>query len=109
MSTVQRRLVNLISHSPVQTLSGLSCSFLFLFQKIEGAYGSFTLSCNYPKRDFSEEDMSKSLLDLELAPSAALIVLPVSPRDSQTWKGPFHELFHRNSNLKEIGISVILL
>ncbi len=35
------------------------------------------LCCNYPKKDFTEADMSQTLLDLGLAPSAALIVLPV--------------------------------
>jgi len=36
---------------------------------------SATLSTIYPKRTFTEADMSRTLLELELAPSAALIVL----------------------------------
>jgi len=40
-------------------------------------YKAVTLSTTYPKRTFTDADMSQTLLDLELAPSAILVVIPV--------------------------------
>lgn len=40
-------------------------------------YKDVTLSTIYPKRTFTDADMSQTLLDLELAPSAILVVIPV--------------------------------
>jgi len=51
---------------------------LFVKEKVGGQYGAFTLACNYPKRDFTEADMARSLRELDLAPSAALVLLPGS-------------------------------
>ncbi|XP_053207905.1 UBX domain-containing protein 4-like [Panonychus citri] len=39
------------------------------------AYRNFTLSTSYPKRLFTSDDLTKSLRDLELAPSSVLLVL----------------------------------
>lgn len=41
-------------------------------------YKNFTLSLTYPKRVFGPEDMTKSLNDLELIPSAVILVIPSS-------------------------------
>lgn len=32
---------------------------------------------SYPKREFTEADMTKTLRDLQLAPSASLLIIPV--------------------------------
>jgi len=40
------------------------------------SYKAVTLSTIYPKRTFTDADMSQTLLDLELAPSAILVVVP---------------------------------
>ena len=32
----------------------------------------------FPKRDYSESDMSQTLRDLQLAPSATILIIPVS-------------------------------
>ena len=40
--------------------------------------GQVCLSQVFPKRQFTEEDMSQSLLSLDLAPSAVILALPVS-------------------------------
>jgi hypothetical protein len=49
-----------------------------VLQRLGRSYSAVTLSTIYPKRTFSETDMAQTLLDLELAPSAALVVLPLS-------------------------------
>ncbi len=53
----------------------------YLFQRVGAGMPSVHLCCNYPKKDFTEVEMSQTLLDLGLAPSAALTVLPV-----RTWR-----------------------
>ena len=50
----------------------------FVLQKVGSRMGdSVTMSTLYPKRTFSERDMSTTLLDLQLAPSAVILVTPV--------------------------------
>jgi hypothetical protein len=39
---------------------------------------SFSMHSTFPKRDYSEADMSKTLRDLQLAPSATILIIPVS-------------------------------
>ncbi|XP_077993360.1 UBX domain-containing protein 4-like isoform X1 [Glandiceps talaboti] len=58
--------------------SPLATARKFLYDHIGNTFGQFTLSAAYPRRRFSETDMQISLLDLELVPSASLIVLPGS-------------------------------
>ena len=38
----------------------------------------FAMHTSYPKREFTANDMSSTLRDLQLAPSASLLVIPVS-------------------------------
>jgi len=45
------------------------------------SYRAVTLSTIYPKRTFTDADMSQTLLDLGLAPSAILVVVPVVNAD----------------------------
>ena len=52
----------------------------YLLQQIGNRLGSVQLSVTYPKRNFSEQDMSQTLRSLDLAPSAALIVVPAGRR-----------------------------
>ncbi|XP_070536842.1 UBX domain-containing protein 4-like isoform X2 [Ptychodera flava] len=58
--------------------SPLSEARQFLYDHIGNQFGNFTLSIVYPRRQFSESDMQRSLLDLEIAPSSSLIVIPGS-------------------------------
>jgi len=39
--------------------------------------GSVSLSQAFPRRQFTEEDMSSTFADLQLAPSAVVLALPV--------------------------------
>ncbi|XP_034042218.1 UBX domain-containing protein 4 isoform X2 [Thalassophryne amazonica] len=48
----------------------------FAVQKLENRYGNFSLATVFPRREFVNEDFSKTLLELELTPSASIIVLP---------------------------------
>lgn len=41
-------------------------------------YSNFRLSTTFPRREFTENDYSQTLLDLQLCPTAVILVLPVS-------------------------------
>ena len=49
---------------------------LACLQRLNHMYQGVTLATTFPRRTFTEDDMSQTLLDLELVPSAALVVLP---------------------------------
>uniref|UniRef100_A0A3Q4GNC5 UBX domain-containing protein 4 n=1 Tax=Neolamprologus brichardi TaxID=32507 RepID=A0A3Q4GNC5_NEOBR len=38
----------------------------------------------FPRREFTSEDLNKTLLELDLAPSASVVLLPVSSRPANT-------------------------
>lgn len=48
----------------------------FAQQEVGGAYGSFTLATMFPRREFTNEDLDRTLAELELAPSASIVLLP---------------------------------
>ncbi|XP_073503366.1 UBX domain-containing protein 4 isoform X2 [Phyllobates terribilis] len=48
----------------------------FAAQTVGNTYGNFSLATMFPRREFTKEDYGKSLLSLELAPSASIVVLP---------------------------------
>ncbi|XP_075037052.1 UBX domain-containing protein 4 [Mixophyes fleayi] len=48
----------------------------FAAQTVGNTYGNFSLASMFPRRDFTEEDYGKSLLSLELAPGASIVILP---------------------------------
>ncbi|MEE6489093.1 hypothetical protein FKM82_015482 [Ascaphus truei] len=48
----------------------------FVAQTVGNSYGNFSLATMFPRREFTEEDYEKSLLSLELAPSASIVLLP---------------------------------
>ncbi|XP_063789828.1 UBX domain-containing protein 4 [Pseudophryne corroboree] len=62
-------------------------------QTVGNTYGNFSLAAMFPRRDFTKEDFGKSLLSLELAPSASIVILPagrparsiVSSSDTGVW------------------------
>ncbi|NXI38871.1 UBXN4 protein, partial [Galbula dea] len=49
----------------------------FAAQTVGNAYGNFSLATMFPRREFTKEDYGKQLLELELAPSASVVLLPV--------------------------------
>lgn len=51
---------------------------LVFLQEVGNRYGQFSLATMFPRREFTTEDLEKSLLELELAPSASIVLLPVS-------------------------------
>lgn len=53
--------------------------FFFYVQQVGSVLQDFSMSTAFPRRQFGTSDMDTSLLDLQLAPSAAVIILPVSP------------------------------
>ncbi|XP_075685339.1 UBX domain-containing protein 4 [Rhinoderma darwinii] len=48
----------------------------FAAQTVGNTYGDFSLATMFPRREFTKEDYGKSLLSLELAPSASIVLLP---------------------------------
>ncbi|KAJ8349809.1 hypothetical protein SKAU_G00249390 [Synaphobranchus kaupii] len=56
----------------------------FVAQEVGNRYGNFSLATMFPRREFTGEDLDKTLLDLELAPSASIVLLPQSGRPAKT-------------------------
>ncbi|KAI7804221.1 UBX domain-containing protein 4 isoform X1 [Triplophysa rosa] len=56
----------------------------FVVQEVGNRYGHFSLATMFPRREFTAEDLVRSLLELELAPSASIVLLPQSSRASNT-------------------------
>lgn len=52
----------------------------FAVQEVGNRYGNFSLATMFPRREFTTEDLNKTLLELELAPSASIVLLPQSGR-----------------------------
>ncbi|XP_056127326.1 UBX domain-containing protein 4 isoform X2 [Rhinichthys klamathensis goyatoka] len=50
----------------------------FAAQEVGNRYGQFSLATMFPRREFTAEDLEKSLLELELTPSASIVLLPSS-------------------------------
>ncbi|KAM8806868.1 UBX domain-containing protein 4 [Eudromia elegans] len=48
----------------------------FAAQMVGNTYGNFSLATMFPRREFTKEDYGKKLLELELAPSASVVLLP---------------------------------
>ncbi|NXA60412.1 UBXN4 protein, partial [Mohoua ochrocephala] len=66
----------------------------FAAQTVGNTYGNFSLATMFPRREFTKEDYAKKLLELELAPSASVVLLPagrpatsvVQASGSDLWK-----------------------
>ncbi|NXS17907.1 UBXN4 protein, partial [Mystacornis crossleyi] len=66
----------------------------FAAQTVGNTYGNFSLATMFPRREFTKEDYAKNLLELELAPSASVVLLPagrpatsvVQASGSDLWK-----------------------
>ncbi|XP_068581254.1 UBX domain-containing protein 4 isoform X1 [Cebidichthys violaceus] len=56
----------------------------FAVQEVGKRYGNFSLATMFPRREFTSEDLDKTLLELELAPSASIVLLPQSSRPANT-------------------------
>lgn len=56
----------------------------FAAQEVGNRYGQFSLATMFPRREFTAEDLDKTLLELELAPSASIVLLPQSSRPSNS-------------------------
>ena len=47
---------------------------------------SFSLHSSFPKREYTSADMVKTLRDLQLAPSASLLVIPIKSKAAKTFE-----------------------
>ena len=50
----------------------------YVKENVNVGFGTFTLATMFPRREFTQKDHENSLEELELFPSAVLLVLPVS-------------------------------
>ncbi|KAK5861611.1 hypothetical protein PBY51_022994 [Eleginops maclovinus] len=73
---------SLSSQFPSQ--SRLQEGMLFVAQKVGNHYGNFSLATMFPRREFTSEDLNKTFLELELTPSASIVLLPHSSRPANT-------------------------
>ncbi|XP_017276562.1 UBX domain-containing protein 4 isoform X2 [Kryptolebias marmoratus] len=48
----------------------------FAAERVGNRYGHFALATMFPRREFTNEDLSRSLVDLELTPSSSVVLLP---------------------------------
>ncbi|KAM9365396.1 LOW QUALITY PROTEIN: UBX domain-containing protein 4 [Pholidichthys leucotaenia] len=58
--------------------SRLQEAWQFAVQEVGNRYGNFSLATMFPRREFTTEDLNKTLQELELAPSASIVLLPSS-------------------------------
>uniref|UniRef100_A0A8C6MA41 UBX domain-containing protein 4 n=1 Tax=Nothobranchius furzeri TaxID=105023 RepID=A0A8C6MA41_NOTFU len=49
----------------------------FAAEQVGNRYGHFSLATMFPRREFTSEDLSRTMLELELNPSASIVVLPL--------------------------------
>ncbi|KAM9448451.1 UBX domain-containing protein 4-like isoform 1-T1 [Salvelinus alpinus] len=54
----------------------------FAVNEVGNRYGNFSLATVFPRREFTADDLDKTLLALELAPSASIVLLPQTGRPS---------------------------
>lgn len=50
----------------------------YVVETVQPSFSNFTLSTTFPRREFTQEQYLSSLRELELAPSAVILVVPVS-------------------------------
>ncbi|KAM8857601.1 UBX domain-containing protein 4 [Synchiropus picturatus] len=67
-----------------QSTSKLLEARQFAAQEVGNRYGNFRLATMFPRREFTSEDLDKTLLELELAPSASIVLLPNSDTSINT-------------------------
>ncbi|XP_078538579.1 UBX domain-containing protein 4 isoform X2 [Lissotriton helveticus] len=58
------------SESPLQE------AWQFAAQRVGNTYGNFSLATMFPRREFTREDYGSTLLALDLAPGASIVLLP---------------------------------
>ncbi|XP_076012703.1 UBX domain-containing protein 4 [Genypterus blacodes] len=56
----------------------------FVVQEVGNRYGNFSLATMFPRHEFTSEELNRTLLELELAPSASMVLLPQSNRSPNT-------------------------
>uniref|UniRef100_A0A4W5QIR8 UBX domain-containing protein 4 n=1 Tax=Hucho hucho TaxID=62062 RepID=A0A4W5QIR8_9TELE len=56
----------------------------FAVNEVGNRYGNFSLATLFPRREFTADDLDKTLLELELAPGASIVLLPQTGRPNNT-------------------------
>lgn len=78
VTRIQFRLPSGNSHTgqfePANTLRALRT---YVVENIELPFRQFTMSTSFPRRELTNEEDDKTLLDLELVPTAVILILPL--------------------------------
>lgn len=78
VTRIQFRLPSGNSHTgqfePASTLRDLR---IYVVENIELPFRQFTMSTSFPRRELTNEEDDKTLLDLELVPTAVILILPL--------------------------------
>ncbi|XP_020280469.1 UBX domain-containing protein 4 isoform X2 [Pseudomyrmex gracilis] len=78
VTRIQFRLPSGNSHTgqfePASTLRALRT---YVVENIELPFRQFTMSTSFPRRELTNEEDDKTLLDLELVPTAVILILPL--------------------------------
>ncbi|XP_054642508.1 UBX domain-containing protein 4 [Dunckerocampus dactyliophorus] len=56
--------------------SKLQEAYQFAVQEVGNRYGNFSMATMFPRREFTSEDFNKTLLELDLAPSSSIVLVP---------------------------------
>ncbi|KAM9485842.1 UBX domain-containing protein 4-like isoform 1-T1 [Salvelinus alpinus] len=56
----------------------------FAVNEVGNRYGNFSLATMFPRREFTADDLGKTLLELELTPGASIVLLPQTGRPNNT-------------------------
>ncbi|CAB1346991.1 unnamed protein product [Coregonus sp. 'balchen'] len=56
----------------------------FAVNEVGNRYGNFSLATMFPRREFTADDLDKTLLELELSPSASIVLRPQTGRPNNT-------------------------
>ncbi|XP_018328807.1 UBX domain-containing protein 4 [Agrilus planipennis] len=61
----------------------------FIAANLNMAFRTYTLSTMFPRREFSENDYSQTLADLQLVPNAVILILPINHTTVSNRNGGF--------------------
>ena len=60
-----------------EATSNLSTLRTYVIENIQLPFRKFKMASSFPRKDFTEEDNNKTLLELELVPSSVILILPI--------------------------------
>ncbi|XP_069472642.1 UBX domain-containing protein 4 isoform X2 [Ambystoma mexicanum] len=68
--------------------SPLEEAWQFAAERVGNTYGNFSLATMFPRREFTRDDYGNTLLELDLAPSASVVLLPAGRPSTAVVQSP---------------------